>query len=170
MLTKLFYHYKDISPDFIADYLVQGNNPKPTIRNDKLRLVPRMKPTFVVMSCKQKERSFKSSESLVGTCVCYDFVLMDGSKTLFAARLNSGLSKKLHGYTVYPGASLTVEDWDIIQLRHDEEEPMLNRLVMFIKGFSWTPAPSVNSFAHPDIDSAEEWTTDTFQKAILISP
>jgi hypothetical protein len=93
MFSALFYHYNDISLDFIADFLVQGNNPKPTVRNDKLSLVPRLNPTFVVMSCHQKERCFKSSDTMVGNCICYDFVLMDGSKVLFAAQLNSGLSK-----------------------------------------------------------------------------
>jgi hypothetical protein len=167
MFSELFYHYKDISPDFVADFLVQGNNPKPTIRNDKLRLIPWLKPTFVVMSCKQKERCFKSSDTAIGGCICYDFVLMDGSKTLFAARLNSGLLRKLLGYTIHPGASITIDDWDMILLQHKDDEPMLNRAVMFIKGFSWTPAPSINSFAHPDISSAKEWTTDTFQKALF---
>jgi hypothetical protein len=164
MLVDLFYHYKDISPDFIADYLVQ-NNPKPTVRNDNLRLESGLKPTFVVMACERKERCYAGSNNLVGSSVCYDFVLMDGSKTVFAARLNSGLSKQLHGYSVLPGASLTVTDWDMIPLRHDPDEAIMNRLVMFIKGFTWTPAPSVNTFLLPEIDSANEWTTDCFQKA-----
>jgi hypothetical protein len=166
MLVDLFYHYKDISPDFIADYLV-GNNPHPTIRNDKLRLIPRLKPTFVVMSCHKKERCFKSSDTKVGIADCYDFVLMDGSKTLFAARLNSGLTKQIHGYNILPGASITVLDWDIIPLCHSEVEPIMNRMVMFIKAFTWTTAPSINSFAHPEMASSDEWTTDTFQKALF---
>jgi hypothetical protein len=44
---------------------------------------------------------------------------------------------------------------------------MLNRVVMFIKGFTWTPAPLLNTFAHPEIESSDEWTTDTFQKAVF---
>jgi hypothetical protein len=38
---------------------------------------------------------------------------------------------------------------------------------MFIKAFTWNPAPSVNTFAFPEISEAEEWTTDTFQKALF---
>jgi hypothetical protein len=168
MLVHLFWSYKNISPDFITDYLVQGgDNPKPTVRNDRLRLVPRLHPTFVVMSCQVKERCFKSSEASNGTCVCYDFVLMDGSKTLFSARLNSGLSKQLHRYNVFPGASMTITDYDIIPLCHEEDEPIVNRMVMFIKGFSWTTAPAVNTFAFPGVAEADDWTTDTFQKAIF---
>jgi hypothetical protein len=75
--------------------------------------------------------------------------------------------KQLLGYNVYPGASITVLDWDIIPLRHKEDEPIINRIVIFIKSFSWSPAPSVNTFAFPDIASSDEWTTDTFQKALF---
>jgi hypothetical protein len=167
MLVDLFWHYKDISPDFMADFLVQGGTSKPTIRNDNLSLVPQLKPTFVIMSCLKKERCFKGNATNTGTTTCYDFVLMDGSKCLFSARLNSGLSGKLNGYSILPGASITVTDWEIIPLSHDVEEPIENRIVMFIKGFEWWPAPSVNCFAHPEIASSEEWTTDTFQKAVF---
>jgi hypothetical protein len=170
MLVDLFWSYRDISPNFIADYLVEGGgNPKPTVlvRNDKLRLVPKLHPTFVVMSVQVKERCFKSSEASNGMRVCYDFVLIDGSKTLFSARLNSGLSKQLHGYNVLPGAAMTVSDYNIIPLQHEKEQPIENRLVMFIKGFMWTTAPLVNTFAFPGVAEADDWTTDTFQKAIF---
>jgi hypothetical protein len=100
MLFDLVWNYRDISPDFIADFLVQDNNPKPTVRNDKLRLVPRLVPTFVVLSCVAKERCFKGSDLNTGVAKCYDLVLMDGSKTCFAARLNSGLTKRIHGYNI----------------------------------------------------------------------
>jgi hypothetical protein len=169
MMFDLVWAYKDISPDFVADFLVQGNNPKPTAQNDKLRLVPKLFPTFVVMSCVVKERCFKGSDLNTGVASCYDLVLMDGSKTCFAARLNSGLTKKLHGYTVLPGASFTVKDYDIILLTHDSNEPILNRMVMFVKVFSWQTAPSYNTFGYPEIDSSDEWTTDTFQKVFLTS-
>jgi hypothetical protein len=119
------------------------------------------------MSCKKSERSFKSSDAKIGSAECYDFVLMDGSKAIFAACLNSGLSKQIRGYNIYPGASITVTDWDFIQLCHCEFEPIMNHVVMFIKGFSWTLAPSVNTFNHPEISSADKWTTDTFQKALF---
>jgi hypothetical protein len=119
------------------------------------------------MSCLKKERCFKGNAATTGRTDCYDFVLMDGSKCLFSARLNSGLSSKLHGYSILPGASMTVTDWEFITLSHDEEEPMENRIVMFIKGFEWHPAPSVNCFAHPEIAASEEWTSDTFQKAMF---
>jgi hypothetical protein len=93
---------------------------------------------------------------------------MDGSKTLFAARLNSGLLNQIKGYSIYPGASLTVMDWEFVPLCHLEHEPILNRVVMSIKGFSWTPAPSINTFAQPEFESSDEWTTDMFQnKSIL---
>jgi hypothetical protein len=167
MIFELLWSYKDISPDFIADFLVQRNNPKPTVRNDKLRLVPKLAPTFVVLSCLQKERCFKGSDLNTGVATCFDLVLMDGSKCCFAARLNSGLTKKLRGYNVLPGASFTVKDYDMILLSHDTEEPILNRLVMFVKDFEWTTAPSANYFRYPEMAAAEEWTTDTFQKALF---
>jgi hypothetical protein len=115
----------------------------------------------------EKEKCFKSSDTKVGAADTYEFVLMDGSKTVFVARLNSGLTKQIHGYNVLLGASLTVTDHDIIPLIHSQIEPMLNRIIMFIKGFTWTPAPSLNTFAHPEIESLDEWTTDTFQKAVF---
>jgi hypothetical protein len=167
MLVDLFWHYKDISPDFMADFLVQGGKHKPTVRNDTLRLVPQLKPTFVIMSCLRKERCFKGNSTSTGPATVYDFVLMDGSKCLFSARLNSGLSSKLNGYSILPGASITVRDWEMIPLTHDVEEPIENRICMFIKDFEWYPAPSVNCFAHPEIAESDEWTTDTFQKAIF---
>jgi hypothetical protein len=98
---------------------------------------------------------------------CYDFVLMDGSKTIFVARLNSGLSKQICGYNILPGASITVLEWDFIELRHCDVEPIMNRVVMFIKSFTWTVAPSINTFHYPEICSVDEWTTDTFQKALF---
>jgi hypothetical protein len=165
MIFELLWNYKDISPNFIADFLVQGTNLKPTLRNDKLRLVPRLAPTFVVLSCVVKERCFKGSDLNTGVASCYDLVLMDASKACFAARLNSGLTKKLHGYNVLPGASFTVKDYDMILLSHDFEEPILNRMVMFVKDFEWQTAPSANHFRYPEMAASDEWTTDTFQKA-----
>jgi hypothetical protein len=66
-----------------------------------------------------------------------------------------------------PGASITVLEWDFIELRHCDFEPIMNRVVMFIKSFTWTPAPSINTFRYTKICSVDEWTTDMFQKALF---
>jgi hypothetical protein len=86
-------------------------------------------PTFVVLLCVVKESCFKGSDLNTGVATCYDLVLMDGSKTCFAARVNSGLTKKLYGYTILPGASFTAKDWDMILLSHEQDEPIMNQLV-----------------------------------------
>jgi hypothetical protein len=92
---------------------------------------------------------------------------MDGSKTCFAARVNSGLLRRLHGYNILPGASFTVKDWDMILLAHDADKPIMNRLVMFVKDFEWQTAPSINTFRYPKMAASDEWTMDTFQKALF---
>lgn len=94
-----------------------------------------------------------------------DFVLRDGSMTLFAARLNSGLTKQLLGYQLFPDASITVTDWDFIPHKHGNDEPCENCLVMFIKGFYWTAAPSMESVGNPKLLKLEEITKENFQKA-----
>jgi hypothetical protein len=39
---------------------------------------------------------------------------MDGSKALFAAHLNSGLSKRIRGYNIYPVLEDVMQCWRIL--------------------------------------------------------
>jgi hypothetical protein len=90
---------------------------------------------------------------------------MDGSKACFAVRLNSGLTKKLHGYNILLGASFTVKYYYMILPSHDSKEPLLNQMVMFVKDFEWQTPPSANHLRYPDMATSDKWTHDTFQKA-----
>ena len=48
--------------DFVADVLVQGRNPKPTVRNKDCKLVGG-DPAFVVLDCEKIERGYESAGS-----------------------------------------------------------------------------------------------------------
>ena len=70
----------------------------------------------------------------------FNFVLMDGSSCLFAARLNSGLSPKFEEEDYEnPGATITVKDHHFIWMW--DESLLEFRVVMLIKDYEWIPAP-----------------------------
>lgn len=76
----------------------------------------------------------------------YKCVLMDGGKCMFKAQFNTGVSHKLRGEDITPGALITVERYHWIwqgaeYSKDDYLEGEVARGVMIIDAFSWKEAP-----------------------------
>jgi hypothetical protein len=130
-----------IAGDFMADVITQRNNANPTVRDDDLQLVGGY-TTFVVLRTRKVERGFDGGtpKHKSGAFV-YNLVLMDGSNTVFAARLNSGLTARMAEITQHnAGSTITVKKKHFVWM---EEVHHLNpRGIMTIDNFDWHDAPS----------------------------
>lgn len=159
------YWYTDENPDFIADVLTQEWNPKPTVRDIKLKLVGGS-PKFTVMRYRKSESGFHGGSSGRKSAVnVYDMVLMDGARVAFFARVNSGLSHLLDDLTtLQPGALITVHDHTFIRLWC--EKLLEWRVVMLIKDFEFRPAPLVDSVLCPEASAASSFADAKWQKSV----
>ena len=68
-LVDLFCH-PEISADYVADVLVQGRNPKPTVRDKDCKLVGG-NPTFVVLKVSKSVRNFQGNSN-PSAAIIYD--------------------------------------------------------------------------------------------------
>ena len=57
VVDLIWHRHPIISPDYMADVLTQGRNPKPTVRDEKLKLVGG-NPSFLVMRTSVLEKGF----------------------------------------------------------------------------------------------------------------
>ena len=124
------------------------NHAKPTVRDDDLRLSGG-KPTFTVMMCKEIHRGFDDGKPNIhrNKTKIVEMVLMDGSHTLFVARLNSGIIHKLLGGFIEVGSLITIKDHDFIWMWAGNM--FESRAMMFVKYFDWEPNVC-DSSAHMD--------------------
>ena len=93
-------------------------------------------PCFLVVACNLEAREYASEPFNV-----HNFVLMDGSESLFRACTNSCLVAKL-GVSHFPvGTTLVVHDYRVLRMRfsakHDTE------VVMIINNMSWRDGPVI---------------------------
>ena len=162
MFVDLYWKTDVASPEFIADVIVQGKNPKPSVRDAHLKVVGG-DPTFVVMRTRKIQLGYEGGHPThkSGTSV-YNFVLMDGSFVCFSARLNSGLTSQLDGHTLHPGSSITVKDHAFIWMW--SEKVCEYRCVMLIKKFSWEQGPVIDHEDHPEAVASSSFCCDDFQK------
>jgi hypothetical protein len=90
---------------------------------------------------------------------------MDGSKCCFAARCNSGLSVQLRKQSIHICGLITVTDHDFIWLLDADAGIVDTKFVMFIKSLGFKSAPAVSLSAWQEVDEAEEWREDGWEKA-----
>ena len=123
------------SPDYMADVIAMKWS-KPTVRGPSLRLEGG-KPSFILTKVKEVSRGFDGGSPRHNSkAKTLELVLMDGSFTCFAARLNSSLMPKLFGHSTMPlGTKVTVLDHEFIWMWN--EKLLETRTVMFIKDFKW---------------------------------
>ena len=93
-----------------------------------------------------------------GSADVFDLVLMDGSKCLFYARVNSSVSWKLKGHVLVPGTTIVVTDHQFIW--HTEKEAHDWKAVMLINSFKCESAPIVNETLHPTSVAMDSWKGD----------
>lgn len=156
-LADIFYHHPGPSPEYIGDSLVQGRNPKPTVRGEDMKLHGG-KPTFVLMRIGKHMRNFEDcNDDFNSKAVVFDLVLMDGSFACFPARLNSGLSHKVKGVKIHPGAKFTVLDHQMIWLKANTQSQEERCMVMLINDFTWREAPVIDPHKDPDVVASDRW-------------
>jgi hypothetical protein len=125
--------------DFITDLVLHsGNHPSARYEDVNGELeVTGDHPCFVVVSSSIVERKYaKDDNSNVSVC---KFVLMDGSGTLFKAVTNSSITC-LCKYTVKPGSSLIVYDYELVWMHGFHEYEF--RFVMLLNKCTWREPPS----------------------------
>ena len=137
------------------------------MRNDNLKLVGG-KPSFIVMQSKEVFRGFEGgTPSRDARARTYDLVLMDGSYSCFAARLNSGIIRKLNGHELGRGAKITVNDHDFIWMWN--EDLLETRTVMFIKDFEWEHSPALHQLKQRESLEVQSWRSSEFNKDMFDS-
>ena len=139
--TTSFCCYPDASPSFIEDVLGKETD-TPDIRTGEAmgQPTPGAALKCTVVRSQQEARNYGVKKK---PCSVYKLVLMDGSKAMFSAVLNSGLTHKIigSGKDFLPGSTVTIHDYALIWM--NAEHYFEWKMVMLIKKFEWNPAPNM---------------------------
>ena len=134
-------HNDDGSVDYITETVLDVDskpNPNVMVDGEVVKTGGRTPPQFVVMKVERKSVGWGNQKKPINV---YQFVLMDGSNTLFKAVTNAGLSMMLQDDHPCVGSTVVVKNFAWIW--KSSEDKTLFFGIMLIKGLGWNPPPVV---------------------------
>ncbi|CAB9515156.1 hypothetical protein SEMRO_697_G189000.1 [Seminavis robusta] len=148
-------HRSDASVDFLADLVMSGNgNPTVRVRDEHGQHLPTAgaKPKLILGEIRKESRQYGIGRPPVEVLRMF---LIDGSQNTCKAVTNSNLTKHLlKDRLLYPGATITLEDYGLIRLSPQNGDQFKG--IILINKFTWTAAPTGKVVDYSSEDSDDD--------------